>query len=281
MKTWLGYSGIGVTAALLLVVYFVSEQTNRKSKDLTFEDGGIVGGSLVQSEQELWRPDVENLSEKNSFGEAWEEGIKKDPTIATKYKATGSEKNTPQIKKLDPDKKKTEFIEVGDMWKSEKKIDLGEWKSPETEDATKKAIRDFGNAVGNKIQILTLTHGKQNEKLGSFTQLRDESGRVYIDQLADDYDILAKNIDSIKGPSVFAKEQKALVNGYRGIADGLRVLKRSTDDASTYQNMLTYNTHVEDFATSFIPFALLFKDQGVVFSENEPGGIFTPPIAQQ
>ncbi len=280
MKTWLGYIGAGMTAVLVLVVYLITEQGNRPQEDLTFEDGGIVGSAPIQNEQELWRPETEELQAKNSFGESWEQGIIRDATAATKYKQQDSAEDTQKVTTPVIARSKTEFVEVGDMWKSNRKIELSDWRPSIEEDATKKAIRSFGNAVGTKIQMLTLSHGKQSEKLGSFTQLRDDTGREYIDLLAGDYDTLAKSIDTIQGPSVFSAEQKALANGYRSIADGLRVLKRSTDDASTYENMLTYNTHVEDFAKSFIPFALLFKEQGVIFSENEPGGIFTPPVTQ-
>jgi hypothetical protein len=283
MRTWVGYLGIAATSILVVTVYAVLQFSEQKNTELTFEDGGIVGGNTPTSEYTPWRPEDSSLSEREAFGDTWENGIIKDKGVAEKYKpkTVPEDEKTP---KKQPGKTTTatpEYVNVGEMWKSNTKITLTPWDTPKEEDATKKAIRAFGNAVGTKIQMLTLAHSKQADKLGAFTQTRDSEGKAYIDELASDYDILAKNIDAIDGPDVFSVEKNALSAGYRGVADGLRVLKRSTDDSSTYENMLTYNTNVEGFATSFITFALLFKDQGVVFSENEPGGIFTPPVTGQ
>lgn len=281
MRTWVGYVGIIITAFLLVVVYIVSTSVQERTTELTFEDGGIVGGDTTQSEYTPWRPADAQLSSKDSFGETWEEGIIKDKSAAQKTNPPPEEEpsNSPTQKKQQTPTQ-TEYVNVGDLWKSNKKIELSAWNTPKEEDATQKAIRVFGNTVGTKIQMLTLSHGKQSEKLGSFTQTRSDVDREYVETLADDYDTLAKNIESVDGPAVFLDEQKALAAGYRNVADGLRILKRSTDDTSTYENMLIYNTNVESFATSFITFALLFKEQGIIFSENEPGGIFTPPVSQ-
>ena len=282
MRTWVGYVGVVITAFLVAIVYMVNMRGNGHTTELRFEDGGIVGGNVTQSEYIPWRPEGAELSAKDSFGETWEDGIIKDKSTAQKVSPTSKQTSDehPTQKKQKP-QTQTEYVNVGDMWKSNKNIELGAWNTPQEEDATKKAIRAFGNAVGTKIQMLTLSHGKQSDKLGAFTQTRDDEGREYVETLADDYDTLAKNIEAIEGPAVFATEQKALANGYRSVADGLRILKRSTNDANTYENMLTYNTNVESFATSFITFALLFKEQGVLFTENEPGGMFTPPVSQQ
>jgi hypothetical protein len=280
MRTWVGYFGIAATSILVVAVYAVLQFSAQKNTELIFEDGGIVGGNTTTSEYTPWRPEDGSLSEKEAFGDTWENGIIKDRGVAEKYKPKTAPPDTETQKKQTekPRNIAPEYVHVGEMWKSNTKIELTPWETQEEEDATKKAIRAFGNAVGTKIQMLTLSHGKQADKLGAFTQTRDSEGKAYIDELASDYDLLAKNIDAIDGPDVFSTEKRALSAGYRSVADGLRILKRSMDDSSTYENMLTYNTNVEGFATSFITFALLFKDQGVVFSENEPGGIFTPPV---
>ncbi len=282
MKTWVGILGAGLVGVLALVVIVVMQQEGEPKGQMRFEDSGIVGTETVRTDYEIWRPENGSLEDTRAFGDEWERGIIKDTNAAQKYKAP---QNTPGAKPqgtpVSENKRPVEYFNVGDMWKSDEPIQLTPSEEKAEEDAVKKTIRTFGNAVGSKIQMLVLSHGKQNENLGSFVIDRTDSGRTYIDKLSSDYDTLAANIESVKAPAVFTKEQKALAEGYRGVADGLRILKKATDDASTYEHMLTYNTHVESFGTSFIEFALLFKAQGVVFTENEPGGIFTPPVSQE
>lgn len=283
MRTWAGIIGAGVVGLLALFILAATRHNETARDQMRFEDSGIVGSETSQpTEYETWRPDSGGLTERGTFGDGWEDDIIQDKNAAQKYKAPQNDpKAQPQGKPRAQEQKTVEYFNVGDMWKSDTPIQLTPSDTAPEEDAVKKTIRAFGNAVGAKIQMLVLSHGKQNENLGAFVIERTDSGRTYIDKLSSDYDTLAKNIESVDAPSVFKNEKSALIAGYRGIADGLRILKKSTDDASTYENMLTYNSHVETFGTSFIEFALLFKEQGVTFKENEPGGIFTPPVSQQ
>lgn len=280
MRTWFGIIG-GLCIGLLVIIALVVNKPGPTRPELQFEDGGVVQEHEEQQEYKLWRPEDTRISDQDSFGEGWENRIIHDKNVAEKYKKptdapSAQPKGTPSDARAP-----VEYVQVGDMWKSNKKIELNNWESTPEEDAVKKTIRAFGNAVGTKIQGFTISHGTQNDRLGAFVIERSESDKKYIESLANDYDNLARSIEGIDSPSAFSEEHKAFVAGYHSIADGLRVLKRATDDKSTYEHMLTYNTHVEEFAESFVPFALLFRAQGVEFTENEPGGIFTPPITQQ
>lgn len=142
-------------------------------------------------------------------------------------------------------------------------------------DPLKKQLKDYGNAVGSKIKSFVEGPGKdQNDMLTSF--IGNPIDNQHVLDLAESYTALADIIDETDAPNAFTDKQKKLSEGYRSVADGLKVLSEaSTSDM--YDKMITYNNHVESFGSAFVQFALTFGVFGVTFSPDEPGGIFTPP----
>jgi hypothetical protein len=283
MRTWFGFGGALITALCALIAFITLGNTPEKIPLRVVDDEIRANQTpITSSEYTMQRPKQAELTGQKGIGTDWERYATKSSEIAKKAekdsKPTGPSGTIP--KKTEPRRPPPDYVTVGDFWKTKGVTTTEQKRETPVEDAVHATIRAFGNDVGSKIQTFVLTNAGQESKLGDFVGKRDEAGRVYVARLATAYDQLGEKIAQSKAPEVFATELQALANGYRAVADGLRVVQKSKEDADTYENMLTYNQEVEVFGKSFITFALLFKAQGVVFKEYEPGGIFSPPVSE-
>lgn len=133
----------------------------------------------------------------------------------------------------------------------------------------------YGNTAGAVIQSAVAAMGNQNTTLLAFvTNLTDTSP---VTSLAEQYRALARKIETLDHPQVFKKNAAELVAGYEEVGRGLDTLATASKD-TVYTHLLSYNSTVETFAESFVPYASLFGALGITFSPDEPGGIFTPAV---
>jgi hypothetical protein len=166
---------------------------------------------------------------------------------------------------------------VNNFWSTDTKNTLRIGAERTKTDPIKTRLHAYGNEVGSEIKHFVEGVGRdQNDILISFTANPNNNEGVL--DVQGGYSALADAIDTIEAPDTFKNLQNKLANGYRSVADGLGVLSEaSTNDM--YDKMLTYNSHVEEFGSAFIQFALQFQALGITFSPDEPGGIFTPPVS--
>lgn len=146
-----------------------------------------------------------------------------------------------------------------------------------TQDAEQSTLKNYGNTVGKSIQETVSTKLKsQNDTLIAFT--KDTSKKESVLAIKNIYDSLSADIAAIKAPVGFVDAQKKLADGYAAIGTGLEHLANARE-GTLYSAMIVYNEHVERFASAFVSYALLFGAHGVTFTQDEPGGIFTPPVS--
>ncbi|MFM2414708.1 MAG: hypothetical protein RI911_401, partial [Candidatus Parcubacteria bacterium] len=192
MRTWFGVIGALTILGVAGIVVLITTQNKNKHVDMRFEDGGIVAVDYQKKPEQAYTrktPQTSELAQKGTVGAGWEQGIIKTNDTATKYKDPITTKPV-YVKKTTttPKQKPIEYFNVGDaLWDSDEPIVTDEKPTEVEETPVQKKIRDFGNAVGTHIQTFVITHGKQNERLGSFVTQRSDADRAYVEKLAQDY----------------------------------------------------------------------------------------------
>jgi len=143
--------------------------------------------------------------------------------------------------------------------------------------ADQKALYDYGNEVGGEIQ--------------SFEELNPDEAQILKDQAEDRTDptkaaalvSLAKNLAAVgtymqqmqEVPSSVSDDHNALAQSYLGIGAKLQLVAQAQSDAAFVQAIENYDTSADTFVHNYGALAQFFTEQGVVFSPQDPGSVFS------
>lgn len=153
--------------------------------------------------------------------------------------------------------------------------------SPQLSEAVAESpLRVFGNVVGAFIQTAATDADAElafwNTAVGD-TKMNAELLRGFA-RLADKYDALAKDIQSVAAPEEAAEAHKELAAAYRGYAAAIRALSQTPAGSHlTAETVTAYGDRTRVLGRAFVAVSDMFYREKVAFRKNEPGGIFMFP----
>ena len=143
-----------------------------------------------------------------------------------------------------------------------------------SETQTQIELRAYGNALATLITTFNQSQGDQSQILDTFINNRTQT--TPLKQLTDNYKDLGKDIEELVAPGQLSRAHLGLIDAYISVGELLWELTLAgTDDVQLMERMLTYNKSSEEVAKHHISLITLFKANGVIFSDNEPGRVFS------
>jgi len=148
---------------------------------------------------------------------------------------------------------------------------------PKKMTASQQELYLYGNVVGGEIQSFETLHTNQAQILKD--QAEDRTNPVKAAALVNLGQDLASIGVFMQGmqdvPTSVGALHSALVQSYEDIGAKLQLIAKTQTDATFVQAVENYDTSVNTFIHNYATLAEYFSAQGVVFSSQDPGNVFT------
>ncbi|GEM_PF-1533430 len=146
-----------------------------------------------------------------------------------------------------------------------------------TSDNSATALRTYGNAFGVLINKYT-AHKERTEAeiLDVALKSKKQSDFNELQLPAIAYRNFAADLRALKTPSGLAKSHLLIINGYDGMALGILAMQSlPTNPIQGSGGYQAYTTHRIDVTAGYIQVVKKFRDEGIIFTKDEPGAPFT------
>lgn len=145
-----------------------------------------------------------------------------------------------------------------------------------------KPLHDYGNTLGQLIKSADLdTKSEEKVVFSRITGQNTPTSKDFdnLSALASAYDSLAAQIKAVSAPESAKTINNSLIIGYENLSDGLKTLaSHKTSLAIPGSAFEEYNKQALSLGRALIDTIFFFKNNGITFTSNEPGSIFSSPI---
>ncbi len=143
--------------------------------------------------------------------------------------------------------------------------------------APQRSLYEYGNNIGSIIQSFEQQHANSTQILTDQAQDRTNADKAAaVEQLGRGLSAVGNAIlalDSV--PAQAASDNEALGKSYQDIGSKLALVPQAQSDQAYLAAINTYDDAVNAFVTKYVALAQLFVSEGVTFSPDDPGSVFT------
>ncbi len=145
--------------------------------------------------------------------------------------------------------------------------------------ALQQSLYLYGNEVGSLIEGYDARHGNQTQVLTDANNDRQNAAKqAAVVRIGQDLELVGSGIADISdAPSLAQPDNTALSNSYLEIGKKLVAVGNAEPlrDSALVSAIESYDSSVNSFNKVFIALASLFSANGVNFSSNDPGSVFS------
>lgn len=143
--------------------------------------------------------------------------------------------------------------------------------------ATQAALYHYGNEVGSYIQSFDESHADTTHILQDQIADRNNPDKIAaVERLGKDLAAVGKQLDDVSDvPPTISAAHKALVASYTEIGQDLQKVPQTSYDSDFIAAIKTYDAAADTYTKNFIQLSLVFTANGVIFSPQDSGSVFT------
>ncbi len=142
--------------------------------------------------------------------------------------------------------------------------------------AAQEALYDYGNAIGDDIQLFERKHSTMLQVLqDQLASPNDAVKASAVASIASDLSMLGQSISATDAPPEASAAAAALAQSYLELGAKLALVPQAHYDADRIAAITTYDTAANTFVTGYVGLASIFSSAGVTFAPGEPGSVFT------
>ncbi|MDR3570714.1 MAG: hypothetical protein P4L81_00745 [Candidatus Pacebacteria bacterium] len=148
-------------------------------------------------------------------------------------------------------------------------------KKPMT--AAQQTLHDYGNEVGGEIQGFENLHTNEAQILKDQAEDRTNTAKAAaVAALGQGFIGVGTYLQQMQDvPSVATSLHSALAKSYLDIGTKLQAVAQAQSDGAFIQAIENYDTSANTFVHNYGALAQFFSEQGVTFSPQDPGSIFS------
>lgn len=143
--------------------------------------------------------------------------------------------------------------------------------------ADQKTFYDYGNDIGGEIQSFEELHTDQAQILKDQAEDRtDPTKAAALVSLGQSLASVGTYMQQMQDVPPQAQDlHNALAQSYLDIGAKLQMVAQAQSDADFVQAVETYDTSANTFVHNYAALAQFFSEQGVTFSQQDPGSVFS------
>jgi hypothetical protein len=143
--------------------------------------------------------------------------------------------------------------------------------------ADQQALYGYGNEIGAEIQSFEALHPDEAEVLKDQAEDRtDPTKNAAVVSLGQGLASIGTYMQGMQDvPSDVTSQHNALAQSYLDIGAKLQLIPQAQSDAGFVQAVENYDTAANTFVKNYGAMAQYFSEQGVVFSPQDPGSVFS------
>lgn len=142
---------------------------------------------------------------------------------------------------------------------------------------SQKDLYDYGNQVGAEIQAFENLHTDQAQVLKDQAEDRSDQAKANeVIALGQGYSSIGTYMEQMQEvPDSVSSFHTALAQSYLDIGAKLQVIAQAQGDTAFVQALQDYDKSADTFVHNFGSMAQFFSEQGVSFSQQDPGSVFS------
>ena len=139
------------------------------------------------------------------------------------------------------------------------------------------SLYDYGNSIGSFIQSYEEQHANSAQILTDQVQDRNDPQKIAaVEELGKSLTNLGGELLTIDDvPSQMSAAHMALAQSYQEIGQKLQLVPQAQSDQQFVAAIEAYDSAADTFTKNYVAVADLFASYGVVFSQSDPGSVFT------
>lgn len=141
---------------------------------------------------------------------------------------------------------------------------------------TQRALYDYGNEVGGRIQSFEERHrGAPQILKDQFEDRHNPEKNAALLSLARALGDLGKELSAIQAPPEVQSAHQKVAASYKELGEKLSKVPDAKTDEAVLNAILAYNAAAEEYVRNYVSLATLLSAHGVSFSQEDAGSVFT------